>query len=142
MSTQRYGIPTKGRYSPFLDVTPRSQTPIRVQPSSHPLRGSLHPLINRSPNPCFNLPPSSVLSLQLSPFTNHQSLFFRVFTVLFVVSFFRSTFRLPWSTLGSCVLVRLSLSVESVRLPSPSTTPPPTTPRRVASPKATPSYKM
>lgn len=77
MSTQRYGIPTKGRYSPFLDVTPRSQTPNRVLPptlfpSSSRFSPSAHQPI---PQPLLSL-----FCLLASTFTRHlyPSPFFRI----------------------------------------------------------------
>lgn len=128
----------KGKIQSLLGRDPSLPNPdpgSTLFPSSSRLSPSTHQPFAQ---PLFQ-PPTlspSVLSLQLSSFTNHQSLFFRVFAVLSSSS--RSFVHLS-VYLGPCSAwcVLWSVSLKSVRLPSPSTTE-----RRVASPKATPSYKM
>lgn len=111
MSTQRYGIPTKGRCSPFLDVTPRSQTPIRVLPPT-PLPVLFAVLSIHSstvpPSPSFR--PSSRFHFRPSPLS--VSLFP---PPLRPPPLFRTPSSTKTSSPCSCVLVRLSRA-----LPRPS----------------------
>lgn len=108
-------FPSSSRFSPSTH-----------QPFPQPLFQPPPTLPTVSPVSRFNFHPSPTISLSFSQSSTTSSP---------LVPFFRSPFRLPWSTLGSCVLVRLSRACPPCLTFS-------TTARRVASPKATPSYKM